>query len=313
MGIFEGKNEITNSIWCERYRPCSLDEYIGNEHLKERVQTYLDTNDIPHLLFFGNAGGGKTTLAKLIVNTIECDYIIINASDENNVETVRTKVKDFASTTGYEDIKIAVLDEFDFMSINGQSILRNLMETFSEHCRFILTCNYIDKVIDPIQSRCQKFQIIPPSKMDVEVHVGNILQLEKVKFEQDVLKTIVDSYYPDIRKIINSCQGHSSKGELTLNIGNIVESDIKGKIVDILKSDDDKRNKYVKARKAIANARVQNFSELYTHLYETVEDYSNQNPMAVINLISEGQYKDALVADKEIVFISTLIQIINII
>lgn len=311
MGIFEEANKITNSLWCERYRPQVLDEYVGNKYLKEKIKSFIDTGEVPHLLFYGKAGGGKTTLAKLIINGIDCDSIIINASDDNNVETVRNKIKGFVTTVGFKSVKIIVLDEVDYMTTNAQGILRNLMESFSKNSRFILTCNYLDKVLDPIQSRCQAFEILPPNKKDIEIHIGKILKFENVNFEQRALNKIIDSYYPDIRKIINTCQLNSSNNKLKLDIGNLTELDIKNKIVDILKSNDDKRNKYLKARKAISDARTQDFSELYTHLYETVEEYANQNPMNVINLISEGQYKDAVVVDKEIVFISTLIHIIN--
>ena len=156
MAFFENNTteEVNNSLWVEKYRPRKLADYVGNEHLKSKVEGYLENDDVPHLLFYGKAGTGKTTLAKLIANSIECDYIIINASDENNVETVRTKVKNFASTIGFKKMKLIILDEFDYMTPNAQAILRNLMETFSKHCRFILTCNYVEKVIDPIQSRC---------------------------------------------------------------------------------------------------------------------------------------------------------------
>ena len=173
MAFFEDTKtqEVNNSLWVEKYRPKRLSEYVGNEHLKEKVQGYLDSSDVPHLLFFGKAGTGKTTLAKLIVNSINCDHIIINASDENNVDTFRNKVKGFASTVGFKDLKVIILDEFDYMTPNAQAILRNLMETFSKHCRFILTCNYVEKVIDPIQSRCQTFQIVPPTKKDVAVQI----------------------------------------------------------------------------------------------------------------------------------------------
>ena len=183
MAFFEDNNttkKVNNSLWVEKYRPSKLTEYVGNEHLKDKVKDYLESGEIPHLLFFGKAGTGKTTLAKLIVNSIDCDHIIINASDENNVDTVRNKVKGFASTVGFKDMKIIILDEFDYMTPGAQAILRNLMETFSKHCRFILTCNYIEKIIDPIQSRCQSFAITPPTKKDVAVQVAKILDAENV-------------------------------------------------------------------------------------------------------------------------------------
>ena len=145
---------MSNTLWVEKYRPNNLDTYIGNEHLKDKVSAYLESGDLPHLLLFGKAGTGKTTLAKILVNNIECDYLYINASDENNVETVRTKVKNFASTMGFKDYKVIILDECDYITPNAQAALRNLMETFSKHCRFILTCNFVERIIDPIQSRC---------------------------------------------------------------------------------------------------------------------------------------------------------------
>jgi len=315
MGFFEDttNQEINNSLWVEKYRPRKLTEYVGNEHLKQKVSDYLQSGDVPHLLFFGKAGTGKTTLAKLIVNSINCDYIIINASDENNVDTVRNKVKGFASTIGFKDMKVIILDEFDYMTPNAQAILRNLMETFSKHCRFILTCNYVEKVIDPIQSRCQTFQIVPPTKKDVAVQISQILGKEGVSFKPKDLVPIIDSSYPDIRKIINTCQLNSSKGQLKLDTTSVIDSDIKSKVVDILKSKDDKRNKWKNIRQAVADARIQDFTELYSFLYEKVDDYGGTNTSNIILILSESQHKDALVVDKEITFMSCIIQIVGII
>ena len=313
MAFFENKEteEVNNSLWTEHYRPRVLKDYVGNEHLKTKVADYLESGDVPHLLFYGKAGTGKTTLAKLIVNSIDCDHIIINASDENNVDTVRTKVKGFASTIGFRNSKIVILDEFDYMTPNAQAILRNLMETFSKHCRFILTCNYVEKVIDPIQSRCQTFQIVPPTKKDVAVQISQILGKENVKFELKDLVPIIDASYPDIRKIINTCQLNSSKGILKVDVSNILSSDIKIKVVDLLKGNDDKRNKYMKIRQAVADSRIQDFSELYGYLYEKIDEYAGDNTSNVILTLSEGQYKDSMVVDKEITFMATIIQIVG--
>ena len=312
MAFFEDSTneQVNNSLWVEKYRPRKLDEYVGNEHLKEKVSDYLKNGEVPHLLFFGKAGTGKTTLAKLIVNSINCDHIIINASDENNVDTVRNKVKNFASTIGFKDSKIVILDEFDYMTPNAQAILRNLMETFSKHCRFILTCNYVEKVISPIRSRTQEFQIVPPTKKDVAVQISQILTKEGVKFELKDLVPVIDSSYPDIRKIINTCQLNSSKGVLKLDTSSVIDSDIKGKIVEILKSNDAKPNKWKTIRQAIADSRVQDFSEMYSYLYEKVDEYGGSNTSNIILILSESQSKDALVVDKEITFMSCIIQIV---
>jgi DNA polymerase III delta prime subunit len=304
------EQKVDNSLWVEKYRPSKLIDYVGNEHLKSKVEGYLETGDVPHLLLYGKAGTGKTTLAKLIVNSLDCDYMIINASDENNVETVRTKVKNFASSMGFKKYKIVILDEFDYMSQNAQAILRNLMETFSQHCRFILTCNYIEKVIDPIQSRCQTFQIIPPTKRDVAVQISKILKSEEIQFEPKDLVPIIDSAYPDIRKVINTCQLNSIKGKLQVDTQNLLENDYKMKVLDILKSNDDKRNKYMKARQAIIDSKVTDFTDLYTLLYDKVDEYAPNNPNVIL-LIADGLYKCSMSIDKEIPTAATLINIIN--
>lgn len=306
-------NNTEHSLWTEKYRPSKLEDYVGNEHLKSKVAGYLESGDIPHLLLYGKAGTGKTTLAKLIVNSVDCDYMIINASDENNVDTVRNKVKNFASTIGFRQSKIIILDEFDYMTPNAQAILRNLMETFSKHCRFILTCNYVEKVIEPIQSRCQTFQIVPPTKKDVAIQISKILNSEGVKFEVKDLVPIIDSAYPDIRKIINTCQLNSIKGELKVDTQNLLENDYKSKIIDILKSNDDKRNKYMKLRQTLVDSRATDFTELYTLLYDKVEEYAEGKTANVILEIADGQRNAFLSIDKEIPTAATLIKILNII
>jgi replication factor C small subunit len=306
-------NKREHSLWVEKYRPQTLADYVGNETIKETIQQYLDNNDIPHLLLYGKAGTGKTTLAKLIVNTIKCDFMIINASDENNVDTVRNKVKGFASSVGFSGFKVIILDEFDYMTPNAQAILRNLMETFSKHCRFILTCNYIEKIIDPIQSRCQSFAITPPTKKDVAIQVSKILDAEKITYDIKNVADIVSSYYPDIRRILNTCQLQSAKGELKVDHAIMVESNFQTKLIDLLKSSNDKRNLFVSIRQAVADNRLNDYSEMYSMLYDKVDDYAAGNTANVILTIADGLSKDALVVDKEIVFMSTIIQILNII
>ena len=311
MSFFEQKEEmVDNSLWVEKYRPIKLDDYVGNEHLKEKVSGYIESEDVPHLLLFGRAGTGKTTLAKLIVKSIECDYMIINASDENNVDTVRNKVKNFASSQGFKKYKIIILDEFDYMTPNAQAILRNLMETFSKHCRFILTCNYVEKIIDPIQSRCQTFQIVPPSKKEVAVQLDKILKSEDIKYDVKDLVPIIDSSYPDIRKIINTCQLNSVKGVLKLSKNDLLDSDFKTKILDILKASDDSRNKYMKIRQTVADSKVQDFTEMYSLLYDKVDEYASGKVSGVILVLAEGQHRDALAVDKEIPFMATILNIL---
>ena len=312
MFIEQTEEKSNNNLWVEKYRPSKLVDYVGNEHLKSKVEGYLEAGEIPHLLLYGKAGTGKTTLAKLIVKSIECDYMIINASSENNVDTVRNKVTNFASSMGFKPYKIILLDEADYLTGPGQAILRNLMETFSGHCRFILTCNYVEKIIEPVQSRCQTFQIIPPTKKDVAVQISKILKNEEIEFDVKDLVPIIDAAYPDIRKILNTCQLNSNKGKLQLDVQNLLDNDYKNKIVDILKSKDDKRNKYMKLRQALIDSKVTDFTDLYTTLYNKVDEYGGENTSNVILLLGDGVNKSATAIDKEIIAAATLIQILNI-
>ena len=301
-----------HSLWVEKYRPTTMDTYIGNEHLKSKVSVYLESGDLPHLLLYGRAGTGKTTLAKLLVNNIECDHLYINASDENNVDTVRTKVKSFASTIGFKDFKIIILDECDYITPNAQAALRNLMETFSKHCRFILTCNFVERIIDPIQSRCQLFEIIPPSKTEVAQRLNEILEEEEINYELQDLKILIDSNYPDIRRTINSAQRNVVNLQLKLDTISIIQNDYKLKLLEILKIED-KKNAFKNIRQLLADNQVRDFADLFRLLYDEVETYSNGKTAECILAIAEGEFNDVNVVDKEICFMATIIKLLRII
>lgn len=299
-------------IWAESYRPSSLETYIGNEFLKSQIQRFIDEKDIPHLLFSGPPGTGKSTAAKIITKHIECDELYVNASDENSVDTVRTKIKDFASSTGFQDLKIVILDEADFISPSGQAALRNMMEIFSLHTRFILTCNFIERVIDPLVSRTQHFQILPPSKADVGKHMVSILETEEVTFDLPDVKLLIDAHYPDIRKIINECQRATSKdNKLVIHKNEIIASDSNLKIIDVLKSKGDKKKKFQEIRQIVADARMKDFSTFYRMLYDKCQEYAPNTISSVILAIAEGQHRDALVVDREISAMATIINILE--
>ena len=304
------QNEHT--LWVEKYRPSTLDTYIGNDQLKSKVEVYLESGDLPHLLLYGKAGTGKTTLAKLLVNNIDCDYLYINASDENNVETVRSKVKNFASTMGFKDYKVIILDECDYITPNAQAALRNLMETFSKHCRFILTCNFVERIIDPIQSRCQTFQVIPPNKNDVAKHLHNILTDEGVSYEREDLAILVNSGYPDIRRVINGAQRQSVDGKLVIDKQSIVENDYKLKLLEILEKQD-KKSAFNNVRQLMANAKVTDFADLFRLLYDEVDTYGKGHIAECILIIAKYELSDAQVVDKEINAMAMIIEILQII
>ena len=273
---------------------------------------YLESGDLPHLLLFGKAGTGKTTLAKLLVNNINCDYLYINASDENSVDVVREKVKNFASTMGFQDMKVIILDECDYITPNAQAALRNLMETFSKHCRFILTCNFVERIIDPIQSRCQSFQIIPPDRKQVAVHMSNILQSESITSDNKDIVTLVNGGYPDIRRVINSAQRQVVDNKLVIDEAMITQNDYKLSLLEILKTQD-KKNSFKNIRQLIADSKVTDFSDLFRLLFDTIDDWGKGHIAECILLLSQYQQSDAVVVDKEINIMAMFTEIIGVI
>ena len=303
-------NEIKHSLWVEKYRPTTMDTYIGNEHLKSKVSLYLESGDLPHLLLYGRAGTGKTTLAKLLVNNIDCDYLYINASDENSVEVVRDKVKNFASTLGFKDMKVIILDECDYITPNAQAALRNLMETFSQKCRFILTCNYVERIIDPIQSRCQSFQIIPPDRKQVAVHLSNILTQEGVESNIDDIVTIVNGGFPDLRRVINAAQRQVVDNKLVIDEGMSIQNDYKVQVLEILKTQD-KKNSFKNIRQLLADSKVTDFSDLFRLMFDTVDDWGRGHVAECILILAQYQQSDAVVVDKEINIMAMFVEIIG--
>ena len=300
---------MSHSLWVEKYRPMDLSTYVGNEHLKEKVKVYLESEDVPHLLLYGKAGTGKTTLAKIITSNIDCDYMYINASDENKVDDVRNKIKTFASSVGFKSLKVIILDECDYLTPNAQAALRNLMETFSKHCRFILTCNYVERIIDPIQSRCQSYKVIPPSKKEVAQQMVKILNEESVKYKLDDVAMIVNAGYPDIRRVINSAQRQVVDNKLVVDVSSIIQNDYKVQLLEKLSVG----ASFKDVRQLIADNSISDYSELYRLLYDEVETYSNGIVAECIMAIAESQYKDVMVVDKEINFMSLIIELITIV
>ena len=286
---------INNTLWVEKYRPDVLENYVGNENLKETISKYIEQNDIQNLIFYGPAGTGKTTLAKLLVKNIECDFLYINASDERGIETIRDKVSGFASTMSFKPLKVVILDEADFLTIQAQASLRNVIETFSKSTRFILTCNYIERIIDPLQSRCQTLKIVPPSKADIARHLCKILTIEEINYDTDSVVNIVKKHYPDVRKMFNICQMSSKKGELIIDPQTLVSSNYIDQIIELLHNN----KSFKQIRQVIADSNVEDFEALYKVLYERVDEYTTRDAEAII-IIEEYLYHSNFRIDKEI-------------
>ena len=282
------------NLWVEKYRPQTLEGYVGNEVIKNKVSDYLNQGSIQNLLLHGVAGTGKTTLAKLIANNLNCDLLYINASDERGIDTIREKIIPFASTMGFGDVKIIILDEADYITPQAQATLRNTMESFSKTTRFILTCNYLERIISPLQSRCQTLEIKPPSKQDVAWRCVDICKEEKIDIDNIALKTIVNAYYPDIRKIINTIQGSIVNHVVKLDESSL-KDDLNEQIIQALSN----KAKLSDIRQILADSGSREFDNLFKALYDNLDKFTSKEGEAIL-IIAKYQYEYTFVLEKEI-------------
>ena len=296
-----------HSLLVEKFRPTTLNKYVGNENIKKSISKYLDQNDIQNLIFYGPAGTGKTTLAKLCVQNLDCDHLYINASDERGIETIRDKVQGFASVASFKPLKVVILDEADFLTIQAQASLRNIIETFSRTTRFIMTCNFVERIIDPLQSRCQVLKIVPPTKKDVAKHLHWICNEESISHDINDLVPLVNQYYPDLRKCINTIQLSTLDNKLQLDQSVLISSNYIDKIIVELKGKAD----FKTIRQIIADANVDDFDELFRALYEKSSEYLPGKEGTTAILINEHQYKANFRIDKEINTMSLIQNLIN--
>lgn len=293
-----------NALWVEKYRPKTFDDYIfQNEEHKKSFLRMVEDKCIPNLLLSGSAGTGKTTIARLLISSLgldESDLLVINASDENNVETVREKIKNFVTSFGFNQYKVIHLEEADYITPAGQAILRSLMEDYTDVSRFILSMNYEHKIIPAIRSRCQTFNFKGMKKNDVVAYAAKILISENIKFELDDLDVIVDSAYPDIRKVINCLQQNSYDGTLH-NITKVSStSDYKTELLELMQTD-----KWDKIRELLClNVSAEEWEGVYRFLYENLSKCNKFKNKKIweegILIIADHLHKNSFVSDQEI-------------
>jgi replication factor C small subunit len=297
-----------HTLWIEKYRSKTLEEYVGNDIVKDRIAECIAKNDVPHLIFSGTAGTGKTTLAKLIVSNIKCDYLYLNASDENGIDMIREKVKGFASSASFNPIKIVILDEADFLTQPAQAALRNIIEEYSINTRFILTCNYIERLIEPLQSRCEIHILKPPTKGAVAKHVcTNILDIEGITYEIKDIAALITEHYPDIRSIIKYLQSNIKDNEYNYVVAN---TDWLKNIVLQLKGKDKKA--WYTIRQIAVDAQIDDYQTAYRFLFDNLSEFSNGHDAEISVILDDFIWRAGVVPDKEINFAACIAKILEV-
>ena len=283
-------------LWVEKYRPQTLEEYVGNEMIKSKIADYLKQGSIQNLLFHGVAGTGKTTLAKLIAKNLNCDLLYINASDERGIDTIREKIIPFASSMSFNDVKIVILDEADYITPQAQATLRNTIESCSKTTRFILTCNYLERIISPLQSRCQTFEITPPSKDEVNNKCQEILKQENILYS---------NYYDGV---INTIQGSIVDGVIKIDDNSLKNTQLGGLIVDALI----RKAKLSEIRQIIADSGSREFDDLFKYIYDKSNTLFGDKEGEAILIIAKYQYEYTFVLEKEICIAAMLKKLLEI-
>jgi DNA polymerase III delta prime subunit len=300
-------------LWVEKYRPKTISEYVFKDDAQQRrVKSWIKEGSIPHLLLSGSAGIGKTTLAKVLLNELgieDYDVLEINASRENDVDTVRNKITNFVQMIPFGPFKVVLLDEADYLSLNSQAILRGLMETYSSTARFILTCNYPNKIIPALHSRCQGFHVDKTDQTEFTARVATILVTENIEFELDTLDTYVKLSYPDLRKCINLVQQNITENKelASPTAGDSDSSDYKIEMVELFKA-----GKIQAARKLLCGkARPEEIPDIYTWLYQNLDllgETEEQKDSAVL-IIKQGLVDHVSLIDPEIGLAAVLIKL----
>ena len=304
-------SDLKHTLWVERYRPQLVDDCILPDAIKSTFKDYVSRKEIPNLLLSGSAGVGKTTIAKALCQEVGCDYIVINGSDENGVDTIRVKIKNYASSVSLAGgRKVIIIDEADYLTPNAQAILRASIEEFASNCSFIFTCNFKNRIIDPIHSRCSVIDFkVNGSKAKMAnaffKRVEWILDQEGITYDKEVVAAVITKHFPDNRRILNELQRYSVSGSIDKGIlGSVADVQL-GALVTSLKEKD-----FASTRKWVTSNLDNDPAKIYRKLYDTLYELLKPNSVPQLVLIlAKYQYQAAFVADHEINMIACLTEI----
>lgn len=305
---------INNTLWTEKYRPQTFDDYAGNAEFVSKMRGYIASGDVPHLLLHSLCGGtGKTTASRIVASSIDADVLRINASLESGIDIIRDKILPFVENSGFKPWKIVILDESDRLTTDFLQALRPILEDFSRNVRFILTCNYVDKIIQPIRSRCVEFEIENTPLEEIFKRLAKVLDAENVIYDDKELANVIMMYYPDQRSMLKFLQDNCKNGLFKMpKDSNSNVYALNPKVTDILMDPGlNGKDRFVQIRQLIADSRLRDFSKIYRYLFDTL-DVAGKNGLIILT-INDHIYKDAFVIDKEINFMACIVNLMNII
>lgn len=300
-------------LWVEKYRPAKVDDCVLPQSLKETFSTLVSTGNLPNMLFTGTAGVGKTTVAKALCKELDLDYIVVNGSEEGNIDTLRNKIKHFASTVSLQGgYKVVILDEADYLNPQStQPALRGFIEEFSNNCRFILTCNFKNRIIEPLHSRCSVYEFAIPNAEKPAIAAGffkrtiDILCSEGISFDKQVVANIIEKYFPDFRRVLNELQRYSLSGTIDAGIlVNLSEDNVKILVAHLKDKDFKGMRKWVVDNIDTEPAAI--FRKIYDNMLTYMKPQSVPNAVLIL---ADYQYKNAFVADHELNIVACMVEL----
>jgi replication factor C small subunit len=294
----------------EKYRPSTLEGYVCEDSFKQKIEEWIEQQNIPHLFFYGKPGSGKSTLAKILAKNIDCDYLYLNATDKRGMDDIKNEILPFVSVMSFKSApKIVILDEATHILQASQVLLLNMIETYSLNTRFILTGNYPERLIEPLRSRLEDYNLKPPSKKIVGKHIVNILKTEGIQYELSDLAVIINTYYPDLRRTINNIQKCINDGKIILPSTLNNTNDIENQVIDLLKNKTE--TTFQEIRKLLVSNNISDYEGLYQKLYNDSSFFAGGKEGLITIIVHEHLFQSTNLIDKEICYMSCIAKILE--